>query len=154
MKAWSRYWDVIIFVISALAITNWLLWSPSRPSRPPLGPPVRPLPAIDRVARVGATIQFGHRVSTFEVPKEYWSRLWATMEPANRDNHAAKWVALGEMDVSTLNGDNFVVHLYTLSEPPGAFSVVPPVGKRVYYRGGDSDALKRVLLEIEAADMK
>lgn len=40
----------------------------------------------------------------------------------------------------------------------GAFAVVPPVGRRVYFRGGDSDDLHQVLSEIArealAADIK
>jgi hypothetical protein len=55
--------------------------------------------------------------------------------------------------IAKRSGFSVVVSLYSLSQPPGAFSVGWP-GNQAYYRGGDSEALKNTLQAAYEASRK
>ena len=112
-----------------------------------------PLPTDDEVERVVATVPVGDggKKVRFDLPAGYWARVRAALSPATRDRDPAKWVGLGSLDVTRRDGQIVHVALYRSPEPPGAFAAGPTFQDRVYYRGGDSDELLRVLVEAHQA---
>ena len=106
-----------------------------------------PLPGSDNIRTIEASF-FDRDQETrvkFQVPRDHWDRLLSTLQPARRDSSPAKWVGLGELNITLANGNPWNVQLYTTDEDPGAFASGSTFEKRVYYRGGRSDDLEGAL---------
>lgn len=99
-----------------------------------------PLPSPSSVARIEADILIGSNFTKFDVAPEWWPKLWDTMQPATIDFLPAKWKTIGSITVKFKNNSSVFIGLYVLKETPGAFSIGP-----WYYRGGDSDKMKKVI---------
>jgi len=102
-----------------------------------------PLPAPEVVERIVATGQFGptRQSVTFEVPLEQWAKIRAAMLPSQRDFNPAKWQGAGRLEITLRGGRAYHVDLYHTFQKVGAFSAGPTFESRVYYRGGNPEAL-------------
>ncbi|WP_422923414.1 hypothetical protein [Singulisphaera sp. PoT] len=84
-----------------------------------------------------------------EVPREHWEELRSSLLPAKRDKHPAKWVVLGQLDLTKEDDSRFEIELYAVRQGPGAFAAGKSHDERVYYRGGKTEDLMKAL---QAAD--
>lgn len=105
----------------------------------------KPLPMLHDVERIDAVFSFRNESIQFEVPRKYWPRTWAAMQPAVRDYSPAKWRVLGDLAITTGHAASFYIGMYTVPRALGAFSCGPTFEERVYYRGGNSAKLKKAL---------
>jgi hypothetical protein len=131
-----RWTYVVVTLLVGGGVVLWPRW---------FGPQY-PLPAIDVVERVVAKLE-----AEFDVPPVYWKRLWTALQPASLDLFPSKWVALGELAITTRDGHSVHVSLYRLPEKTGAFSTGPTHASRWYYRGGNSAELVDVLADAHLA---
>ncbi len=107
---------------------------------------VNPLPLTDDIEGIEYRDPATKERAKFTVPREHWDKIFATLQPARRDNFPAKWVIIGELQIACKGGRSFHVSLFDLRDGrPGAFAAGETHEKRVYYRGGDSVRLKEAL---------
>lgn len=82
----------------------------------------------------------------FEVSKANWPVLLSSLEPSEYDPSPAKWVAIGVMRIQQRKGPVIEIELFTVRGNIGAFAVEPTSGgERKYYRGGNSESLKKAI---------
>jgi hypothetical protein len=117
---------------------------------------LQPIPQLSEIARIEATAYDPQtdKDVTFEVPEAHWKAVLSALLPAQRDEHALKWVIHGDLRLKLKDGSSFAITVYTLSEDPGAFSAGPTREQRVYYRGGSSSAVVQTLTEARLASKK
>ena len=105
-----------------------------------------PLPKAEQVRSI--TIEFedsGQKTVKFKGTVDDWSAIRSKLLPAKRDDNPASWEGMGKIQIIKTDGKPFLVHLYTPSKGPGAFSAGASLKQRVYYRGGDTTALRKAL---------
>ncbi|MCA9069605.1 MAG: hypothetical protein KDA84_11810 [Planctomycetaceae bacterium] len=105
-----------------------------------------PLPSAKEIQAI--TIEYDHPKEdavTFQAKTEDWSAIRATLTPAKRDPNPSKWESLGTVHLTKKDGQKVHVYLYTPSTPPGAFSEAASLKQRLYYRGGNTKKLIKVL---------
>lgn len=119
-----------------------LVWLVCRASRQA---PENPLPAVSDVQSVAAHFfdPDSKQKVRFEVPLDRLPSIYATLQPATYDPQPAKWVALGELEITLRDRRPVRVDLYWIKSPddPGAFSAGETDEQRSYYRGGSSSQL-------------
>jgi hypothetical protein len=112
----------------------------------------QPLPQLSEIQRIDAQVydpKSGKDLD-FEVPQSHWEAIFAAMLPARKDEHAAKWVGLGDLNLKLKNAKSFYIGLYSVKYRPGdlgAFSAGPTFESRIYYRGGNSSALEKAVAD-------
>src|SRR5262245_33426546 len=112
--------------------------------------PVEPLPPVSEVNRLTADMYLsGAMVQhvTFDVPREFWPRIWAALQPATRDSLGYDWLGFGHLDITHADGNGYYVGLYERPGFPGVFASGPSYDERVHYRGGNTADLKKALAE-------
>ena len=111
--------------------------------------PSPPLPPADDIDRIVA--RFHHakldRDVRFIVPPDHWRPILAALVPARKDENPAKWIAMGSLQIVRKDGSSWSVSLFGVDGPLGAFAAGRNRKERVYYRGGQTDALKEALTE-------
>jgi hypothetical protein len=134
-------------VVLVLPVVLWGLWEIYLATLP--GPK---LPSEQDVVQIHATIRdfSGWKYVEFDVPRDYWARLFGVLSQAKRDDFAAKWQSYGDLKIVKSDGTTFVIDLYILNSPKdeAAFKVVD---SRTYYRGGSEAKLMSVLDAAKAA---
>lgn len=114
-----------------------------------------PLPLAKEIQAV--SIEYDHpREDTvkFQAKPEDWSAIRATLTPAKRDPNPSSWEGLGTVHLIKKDGQPLNVYLYAPSKPPGAFSAGKTLKQRVYYRGGNTKKLIKVLDKAYKASQK
>ncbi len=146
----KRRWVYLALLAFAAAILIWSLWPSNRkpineyPSSI-LGPIVDPLPSLAEVQSITAIdVYDASRTKTYDIPKSLWPKLYAAMQPARRDYNPAPWEILFDLVINTKSGAQVKVCLYYVDDV-GAFAIEHTRESRIYYRGGNSEALERVL---------
>lgn len=110
-----------------------------------MGPVVHPLPPIGDVRTVVAYVGYDEHFK-IDVPLGSLPSIYESLEPAYNDPNPAKWVVLGSLDITLIDGRPFRIDLYHLdSDRLGAFSAGETFETRRYYRGGSSDQLLTAL---------
>jgi hypothetical protein len=113
--------------------------------------PEPPLPNLSEIERMQATIPDGPPRGSvvFDVPRSHWQAIYSAMQPAHKDEHPAKWVSPGDLNLTLKGGESFYIGLYYVDADlgSGAFSAGPTFEKRVYYRGGNSAKLEKALAD-------
>jgi hypothetical protein len=100
---------------------------------------------------VGMSAQFRERdtgieFGPFDVDESSWNAICESLSPWEHDWSPAKWEYMGTLTVRIRNGRTLHVCLFDLpSEPVGAFSLGPNELDRGYFRGGNSNRLRKVL---------
>lgn len=102
-----------------------------------------PLRSPQEVEAIIAVI--GDDEARFDVPAEHWQPLFDAMLPAKYDPNPATWVVMGELHIKLKNGEPFYVALFQGGMDGGAFASGRSHETRVYYLGGDSEALAAAL---------
>jgi hypothetical protein len=107
----------------------------------------QPLPRVDEISEMKATYYEDEEYKKIQylVPQHHWDKVLDALLPAQLDSRPAAWFVLGQLDITLKNGRPFVVMLFLLEQPPGAFASGETIERRVYYRGGDSTKLKETL---------
>ena len=111
------------------------------------------LPKVSEIKSMRVTRYYTSNESdiTFDVPRDHWESILSALKPAEYDPDPAKWESLADLHVDKSDGTKFFIDLYSIRNPPGAFSAGPTHESRVYYRGGDSHALEAALKDAHAA---
>lgn len=139
----SRIWrKVAIAAMLAILICGVWFVVRSRETR-------QPLPDAADVRSMEA--KFYHREKqenvSFQVPRGQWNAIFSALRPARRDDSPKKWAGLGRLNLKLVNGDSFVISMYRLNHPTGAFSAGPTIESRKYYRGGNSSDLEKAMVD-------
>ena len=105
------------------------------------------LPKVSEIKSMRVTQYYTSNESniTFDVPHDHLESILTALKPAEYDPSPAKWKSIADLHVDKSDGTKFVIALYSIRNPPGAFSAGPTHESRVYYRGGDSRALEAAL---------
>jgi hypothetical protein len=109
----------------------------------------QPFPQLSEIQRIHAQVydlKSGKDLD-FEVPQSHWEAIFAAMQPAEKDDHGAKWMQPGTLNLNLKNGNSFYVALYSVPGELGAFSAGPTHESRIYYRGGNSSALEKAVAD-------
>ena len=120
------------------------------------GPIVEVLPELKNITKIEVYgmwdfVDEKSIAERFQLSEKYWPELFQAMKPARFDPDPAHWVMLCFMDVGLTQEkesttENVVrIHVYYIHEGDGAFSIEKNEHERPYYRGGNSQALSRVL---------
>jgi hypothetical protein len=142
----------VAFLATAVILYFFCLIRPSDQKLPALGE--IELPALGEIESMEAINEIdGVSRSRFTVPREKWPEFLAALSPAEVDQHPLTWTSIGMLLITKHGGVHVAVGLFFLRAEPGAFSVGMR-GDRVYYRGGDSEALKRTLQAAYEASRK
>ena len=110
----------------------------------PTEPYVDPLPAENDVQAIEVVRYLYDRV-TFTIPLDEWKKIRAALLPARLDKRPSTWSVVGTMQITKRNGAPFCIHLYRTDSGPGAFSAGPTFEERIYYRGGKTVDLIKIL---------
>lgn len=89
----------------------------------PAGEAGSALPSAKEIQAV--TIEYDHpreHTVQFQAKPEDWSAIRATLTPAKRDPHPAKWENVGTVHLITKDGRPLNVYLYRPSPSPGTAS--------------------------------
>lgn len=115
--------------------------------------PSHALPDLEDVVSIRAQYSYDPTERNwveFEVPKEFWTKIFSCLAPSENDSSPAKWQNVGRLITQTKSGQQVRIWLYHTNSGPGAFSVGPDTTQRTYYRGGDSVQLEKSLLRAYA----
>jgi hypothetical protein len=108
-----------------------------------------PVPVPGEIATMQLSEYYvaGEERGPFVIPPEHWKPILDALTPATWDPEPAPWQVLGSLEIKDKKGRSIHVSLYDLFEvsPPGAFSAGPTFEDRVYFRGGDSNRLRKAL---------
>jgi hypothetical protein len=79
----------------------------------------------------------------FTVPAHHVSFLLRALQPAGKDYFPAKWVGLGQLNVTDREGNKIRIDLYLTYQSVGAFAVESR--GRAYFRGGNDQDIQVAL---------
>ncbi|MBL8822640.1 MAG: hypothetical protein JNJ77_08645 [Planctomycetia bacterium] len=99
-----------------------------------------PLPALNDISR----IEYVSSTGKHEIADKHWPAIWESLLPARRDSSPAKWIVMGDLDITLKNGNSYHISLFSV-EGVGAFAAGTNFESRTYYRGGNSKQLKQSL---------
>ena len=105
-----------------------------------------PLPKPEQIQSL--TIPFEHPRFDhvrFVASSDDWAAIRNALLPAQRDPRPAKWEESGTAIFTLKSGDPYIVKLFQTRDKPAAFAAGETYRKRVYYRGGDPQALHAAL---------
>jgi hypothetical protein len=135
-------WFGFAFIVLAAIVLLYFAWSGAFDSRT--------LPSLEEISAIQVYYEPREEVFRFALPRERWPEILDALTPAEKDDHPCKWCAIRELAITKRSGRPIIVDLYTLSKPPGAFSIRSYWWK-VYYRGGDSVKLNAALQKVYKA---
>jgi hypothetical protein len=164
----TRAWPVqllrtgLLLVIVAILLFGALFWTMHLLMRRPLAEVEHPetgyvFPDPQDIESVRLRFPGGEgieRVRDCEVPKSSWSKIISCLTPSQLDPRPAKWDKIGVMTIRTHTGQKLRVGLFHIDEPVGAFNVDADSGKRHYYRGGNSEQLRKAMTAAYAESKK
>ena len=82
----------------------------------------------------------------FAVPQSYWKPILSSLSRARVDSDPSKWMYLAEVHVTQKDGSKPYLAIYWLPHhEEGAFSAGPSHDSRIYYRGGNSREIAKLL---------
>ncbi len=115
-----------------------------------------PLPAVSDIKAMKATVfaRWAEKRHEFAVPQQHWQEILDSLRPASRDYEPLTWQHPADLEITTADGHVVSVQLYELQEPPGAFSIRVDERHKPYYRGGDSERLRKALKAAHEASKK
>jgi hypothetical protein len=82
---------------------------------------------------------------TIDVAQEAWKDIYDALSPSKYDPDHCAWFVLGSMEIQTKHNKRYLLHLFWLQGPDGAFCVGPTKQRMTYRLGGNSAQLMRAL---------